>query len=71
MAGPPPIRASLFNAYYVDKMGYGAYWDDLNKERIESFLFNLDTCRANLKSYPRFGNHALLAKLDTLITDLT
>jgi hypothetical protein len=52
-------------------MGYGAYWDDLNKERVDSFLFNLDHYRANLKSYPRVGNQALLAKLDTLITDLT
>jgi uncharacterized protein (TIGR00661 family) len=69
-----PVRRQfeqVFNAYYVDKMGYGAYWDDLNKERVDSFLFNLDAYRANLKTYPRNGNSALLAKLDNLITDLT
>jgi uncharacterized protein (TIGR00661 family) len=57
----------IFNAYYLDKMGYGAYWGDLEKEKIESFLFNLETYRANLKSYPRQDNSALPAKLDDLI----
>ena len=65
-----PVRRQfeqVFNAYYVNKMGYGAYWDDLNKERVDSFLFNLDHYRANLKAYPRAGNVALLSRLDTLI----
>ncbi len=65
-----PVRRQfeqVFNAYYVNKMGYGAYWDDLNKERVDSFLFNLDHYRTNLKAYPRAGNAALLSKLDTLI----
>ena len=57
----------VFNAYYIGKMGYGAYWDDLNKERVESFLFNLGTYRQNLAAYPRRDNSALLGKLDALI----
>lgn len=57
----------VFNAYYIGKMGYGAYWDDLNKERVESFLFNLETYRHNLGTYPRQDNSALLGKLDALI----
>src|SRR5947209_9517231 len=59
------------NAYYVDKMGYGAFWEDLSKEKIESFLFNLPLYAENLKSYPRAGNQALLAKLDQLIDAFT
>ena len=59
----------VFNAYYVDKMGYGAWWDELNKERIESFLFNLDGYREKLAGYPRQDNSALLAKLDALIAE--
>lgn len=59
-----------FNAFYIDKMGYGAYWDELNKERIDSFLFNLDLYRANLASYPVHDNSALFAKLDALIANL-
>jgi uncharacterized protein (TIGR00661 family) len=60
----------VFNAYYVDKMGYGAYWDDLNKERVESFLFNLETYREKLMDYPRADNTALLGKVDELIAKL-
>src|SRR5215813_5828267 len=59
----------IFNAYYLDKTGYGAWWNELNKERVESFLFNLDHYAESLRSYPRQGNTALLAKLDELITN--
>jgi uncharacterized protein (TIGR00661 family) len=57
----------VLNAYYIGKMGYGAYWDDLNKERVESFLFNLEGYREKLSAYPRADNSALFAKLDELI----
>jgi uncharacterized protein (TIGR00661 family) len=60
-----------FNAYYVDKLGYGAWWKELSKERIESFLFNLPVYIENLSGYPRTGNGALLAKLDELISSYT
>lgn len=60
----------VLNAYYVDKMNYGAYWDDLNKERVESFLFNREAYRAALAGYPRPGNGALMSKLDGLIAEL-
>ena len=57
----------IFNAYWLDKSGYGAYWEDLNKERVEAFLYNLPHYREALAHYPRQGNRALLEKLDTLI----
>jgi uncharacterized protein (TIGR00661 family) len=57
----------IFNAYWLQKTGYGAYWDDLNKERVESFLYNLPLYREKLADYPRQGNGALLSKLDALI----
>ncbi len=65
-----PVRRQfeqVFNAHYVAKMGYGAAWEELNKERIEAFLFNLDSYRRNLASYPRQDNSALFAKLDAVI----
>jgi uncharacterized protein (TIGR00661 family) len=65
-----PVRRQfeqIFNAFYVDKMGYGAYWDELNKERVESFLFNLPLYQQKLADYPRQGNSALLAKVDELV----
>jgi uncharacterized protein (TIGR00661 family) len=60
-----------FNAYYVGKLGYGAWWQDLGKEQIESFLFNLPLYAENLQSYSRAGNGAILAKLDELIRNFT
>src|ERR1700722_18016160 len=57
----------IFNAYWLQKSGYGAYWEDLNKERVEAFLYNLPHYRQSLAQYPRRGNSALLAKLDVLI----
>jgi len=58
----------IFNAYWLEKSGYGAYWEELNKERVESFLYNLPLYREALTQYPRQGNKALLEKLDTLIS---
>ena len=57
----------IFNAYWLEKSGYGAYWEELNKERVESFLYNLPHYREALSQYPRQGNGALLEKLDSLI----
>jgi uncharacterized protein (TIGR00661 family) len=57
----------VFNAHWLAKMGYGAYGEELNKERVESFRHNLPLYREKLADYPRQGNGALLAKLDSLI----
>ena len=61
----------IFNAYYLEKTGYGAWWEELNRERIESFLFNLGHYSDALRSYPRQDNSALLRKLDELIACYT
>ncbi len=59
----------IFNAYWLEKVGYGAYWEELNGERVESFLHNLPHYRENLRAYPRQGNEALFTKLDALIAE--
>jgi len=61
----------IFNAYWLEKSGYGACWENLNKERVESFLYNLPHYREALASYPRQGNGAVLSKLDALIASYT
>jgi uncharacterized protein (TIGR00661 family) len=61
----------IFNAYYLEKAGYGAYWEGRNKERVESFLYNLPYFREKLAGYPRQRNDALFAKLDALIAELS
>ena len=60
----------ILNAYHVSRLGYGAYWEELNRERIESFLFNVEEYRERLQSYARPGNGALLAKVDELLAGL-
>jgi uncharacterized protein (TIGR00661 family) len=60
-----------FNAYWLDRMGYGVYWDELNKERIEAFLYNLPLYEEKLATYPRQNNGALFKKLDELIAECT
>ena len=52
-------------------MGYGTYWEELNKERIESFLYNLPGYRERLNAYPRRGNAALLEKICSLVAEYT
>ncbi len=59
----------IFNAYWLQKTGYGAYWEELEKERVDSFLYNLPHYQEKLANYPRQGNNALLAKLDALIAE--
>jgi len=59
----------IFNAYWLERSGYGAYWEEVNKERVESFLYNLPQYREALAKYPRAGNDALFRKLDSLIAD--
>jgi len=61
----------IFNAYWLEKAGHGAYWDELNRERVESFLYNVPHYRENLRTYPRQGNDALFTKLDALIAEHT
>jgi len=61
----------IFNAYWLEKSGYGAYWEELNKEGVDSFLYNLPHYRESLADYPRQGNGALLQKLDSLILEFT
>jgi uncharacterized protein (TIGR00661 family) len=61
----------IFNAHWLQKSGYGTYWEQLNKERVDSFLYNLPHYQESLVDYPRPGNQALFDKLDSLIADFT
>lgn len=61
----------IFNAYFLDKNGYGAFWEDLGKEKIESFLYNLPRYAECLAGYARQDNSALFGKLDELIAGFT
>lgn len=60
----------LFNAYWLQQKGYGVYWEEPNKERIESFLYNLPVFAEKLREYPRDGNARLYAALDRALERL-
>ena len=60
----------VLNAYNLEKLGYGKYWDELNKEKIESFLFNLDSYKKKLKRYKKENNSKIFKKIDSLLKKL-
>ncbi len=65
-----PVRnqfEQIFNAFWLGRTGYGAFWEELTKERVESFLFNLPLFREKLAGYPKTSNQELFTKLDALI----
>jgi uncharacterized protein (TIGR00661 family) len=65
-----PVRnqfEQIFNAFWLGRTGYGAFWEELTKERVESFLFNIPQFREKLAGYPRMSNQKLFARLDELI----
>lgn len=67
-----PVRGQfeqVYNAYNLEKLGYGKYWDELNKEKIESFLFNLDLYKKNLIKYKREDNSKIFKKINQLIKE--
>jgi uncharacterized protein (TIGR00661 family) len=57
----------VINGYYLEKFGYGKYWDELDREKIEAFLFNLESYRENLKKYSKEDNSKIFGKIDKLI----
>lgn len=57
----------ILNAFQLETLGYGKYWDQLNKEKIESFLYNLGLYKKNLKKYKKEDNSKIFKKIDELI----
>lgn len=60
----------LFNAYHIERLGYGKCVHRPTREGIESFLFNLDRYREALAGYPRGNNDEMFAELDRTIKKL-
>jgi len=57
----------VLNAYYLEKLGYGKYWDELDREKIEAFLYNLDYYKKELKKYQKENNSKIFKKIDSLV----
>ena len=60
----------LVNSYYLRKLGYGNYSEDLNASDLNSFLKNIPIYKKHLQAYSKTDNHKLYALLDTLLNDL-
>lgn len=59
----------IFNAFYIEQMGYGMYRDELNREDVELFLSRLAGYKEKLATYPRTDNSVLFAELNQLIAN--
>ncbi|HMK53832.1 MAG TPA: MJ1255/VC2487 family glycosyltransferase [Methanobacteriaceae archaeon] len=58
----------ILNAIYLDRLGYGEFHEDLEKEDIINFLTRLDTYRDNIrKNFKHDRNMGILEELDDLI----
>ncbi len=60
----------IFNAYHIERLGYGKSVKNLTKEKIESFISSLDSYKQKLAPYPYKDNQKLFNTLDELIQKL-
>ncbi len=62
----------ILNAIYLEKLKYGEFHDELNKEDFDKFLLKLDIYKENIESnFKHDGNQAILQELDEIIEELT
>lgn len=62
----------ILNAIYLDKLDYGEFHKDLDKESVDKFLNNLEYYRDKIKSrFKHDHNRAIFQKLDEIIEELT
>jgi uncharacterized protein (TIGR00661 family) len=61
----------ILNALYLDKLEYGEFHQDLDKESIEKFLSNIDFYREKIQSkFKHDHNQAIFNRLDEIIDEL-
>ncbi|AEG18833.1 MJ1255/VC2487 family glycosyltransferase [Methanobacterium paludis] len=60
----------ILNAIYIERLGYGKFCEQLEKEDLEDFLQNLEGYHDKIKSsYKPKGNEEILRELDETIED--
>ncbi|AMK14917.1 MJ1255/VC2487 family glycosyltransferase [Methanobrevibacter olleyae] len=57
----------ILNGFYVEKLGFGEYHDNLDVKKIEKFLNNLETYQENLNKVKAWDNTEILKDLDLSI----
>ncbi|OWT33331.1 teichoic acid biosynthesis protein [Methanobrevibacter sp. 87.7] len=54
----------ILNGFYVDKLGYGEYHEDMEIDSIKNFLLNLDKYQKNLDKVQNSDNTAIFNELE-------
>lgn len=54
----------ILNGFYVDKLGYGEYHEDMKINNIKKFLLNLDKYQKNLDKVQNTDNTAIINELE-------
>ncbi|MGZ4857186.1 MAG: MJ1255/VC2487 family glycosyltransferase [Methanobacteriaceae archaeon] len=58
----------ILNAIYLERLGYGEFHEELEREDLEIFLSKLDIYRDNIqKNFRHDGNRAIIQELDRII----
>lgn len=60
----------FMNATYIDKLGYGRYFENLRADNLKAFLYDLDMYAKNLEAYKQKGNTVLFEKLENKLKEL-
>ena len=55
------------NAAYIEKMGYGRHFENLNADNLKAFLYDLPLFQTKLSTYAQDGNTKLFKALDDLL----
>ena len=62
----------ILNAIHLERLGYGEFHEDPDKEDLEKFLLHLDVYKENIESnFVHDENQAILHELDEIIEELT
>jgi uncharacterized protein (TIGR00661 family) len=51
------------NAAYIEKLGYGRHFENLDADCVKAFLYDVPTFKENLQSYKQDGNTSLFTTL--------
>ena len=52
------------NGYYVQKLGYGEYHEDMSPKKLERFLKRLDKYQNKLNNVKRYNNDGIIRELE-------
>jgi uncharacterized protein (TIGR00661 family) len=59
----------VLNGLYVERLGYGASRENIDRETVREFLSHLESFEQSLATYRQDGNRLLLSKLHQLLAD--